>query len=121
MSTKRVSLAEANGHLVEPIVAAKRSDEVVIEDEENNRVKLVTLPRVHKPRVLGLHSGQVQMREDLNAPLSESYRLGGNQLVTLSRAKGQAACHPERSEGSSRPRNSFSWPCSQFPFMAALL
>lgn len=77
MSTKRVTLAEANGHLAELIEAAKRGDEVVIEDDEQTQVKLVTLPRTRKPRVLGLHEGLVEMGENFNDPLPDSFWLGG--------------------------------------------
>ena len=77
MNTKRVSLAEADGHMAELFAAAKRGEEVVIEDDEHNQVKLVTLPRVRKPRVLGLHAGLVDIGDDFNEPLPESFWLGG--------------------------------------------
>ena len=44
MSTKRVTLAEANGHLAELIEAAERGDEIIIESENQTQVKLVAVP-----------------------------------------------------------------------------
>ena len=77
MSIRRVTLAEANGHLAELIEAVKRGDEIVIEDGQQTQVKLVTLPWVRKPRVLGLHEGLVEMSENFNDPLPDSFWLGG--------------------------------------------
>lgn len=71
MTIKRVSIAEANGHLAELIEAAKRGDEIVIEGENDTIVKLVTLRASDKPRLLGLHRGMVEIRDDFNAPLSD--------------------------------------------------
>jgi antitoxin (DNA-binding transcriptional repressor) of toxin-antitoxin stability system len=77
MSTKRVTLAEADGHLAELIEAAQRGDEVVIEDNGHAQVQLVALPQVGKPRVLGLHEGLVDIGEDFNDPLPNGFWLGG--------------------------------------------
>lgn len=76
MSTKRVTLFEANGHLAELLEAARRGDDVLIEDEGKEQVRLVVVPSQRVPRVLGLHQGQVQIREDFNEPLPDGFWLG---------------------------------------------
>lgn len=48
MSTRRVSLIDANGHLAELIEATKRGDEVVIEDD-HSQFKLVAITPEQKP------------------------------------------------------------------------
>lgn len=76
MSTKRVSLAEANGHLAELLEAARRGDDVLIEDEGKAQVRLVAVPSGRAPRVLGLHQGQVEIHENFNEPLPDGFWLG---------------------------------------------
>lgn len=75
---KRVSLAEASEHLPELVEAAQRGDEVVIEDDKKNQVKLVTVPRAtRKRRIVGLHEGQIDMRDDFIKPLPDDFWTGG--------------------------------------------
>jgi len=74
MST--VPLAEASTRLAELIQAAKRGEEVVIEDEDHAQFKLVTLPRARAPRVLGLHAGLVDIGENFNEPLPDDFWFG---------------------------------------------
>ena len=76
MGTKRVSLIEANGHLAELLEAARRGDDVLIEDAGKEQVRLVVVPSRRAPRVLGLHEGQIQIREDFNEPLPPGFWLG---------------------------------------------
>jgi antitoxin (DNA-binding transcriptional repressor) of toxin-antitoxin stability system len=77
MSTKRVSLFEANGHLAELLEAARRGDDIRIEDEGKAEVRLVVVPPRRAQRVLGLHEGQIHIREDFNVPLPDGFWLGG--------------------------------------------
>jgi len=77
MSTKRVSLSEADGHLAELIDAAGRGDEIVIEAEGRPSVKLVLVKPLRRPRELGVYRGQIRMRDDFNAPLPEDFLVSG--------------------------------------------
>ena len=77
MSTKRVSLTEASGHLAELIDAAGRGDEIVIESEGRPPVKLVLVKPTRGKRVFGQHQGQVWMSEDFDAPLPDDFLLSG--------------------------------------------
>lgn len=77
MSTKRVSLAEANGHLAELIDAAQHGDDVVIEAEGKASVRLVLVKSEHSKRELGVYRGKIRMHEGFNEPLSEEAWLSG--------------------------------------------
>ena len=79
MSTKRVSLAEADGHLGELIEAAGRGDEIVIEAEGLAPVKLVLVKPSRGSRELGVYRGKIRMREDFNEPMSEEAWLSGTK------------------------------------------
>lgn len=75
MSIKRVTLAEADGHLAELMEAAKHGDEVFIEGENKTQVKLVVVVPARQRRVLGIYRGQIRMRPDFNEPLPEEFLL----------------------------------------------
>lgn len=78
MSIKRVTLAEADGHLAELIEAAEHGEEVVIEAEGKPVVKLVLVKPVSQRRQLGVYRGRISMREDFDAPLPEDFLIGGH-------------------------------------------
>jgi prevent-host-death family protein len=77
MSTKRVSLSEADGHLAELIDAAGRGDEIVIEAEGKPAVKLVLVKPVRGKRELGVYRGKIRMRDDFNEPLPDDFLVSG--------------------------------------------
>ena len=77
MSTKHVTLAEADGHLAELIEAARHGEEVVIETEGKTSVMLVLVKPPGQQRELGVYRGKIRMREDFNEPLSEDLLIGG--------------------------------------------
>lgn len=78
MSTKRVTLAEADGHLAELIEAARHGEEVVIETEGNTSIKLVLVKSERQQRELGVYSGKIRLRDDFNEPLPEDFLIGGS-------------------------------------------
>jgi prevent-host-death family protein len=78
MSTKRVTLAEADGHLAELIEAAEHGDEIVIEAEGKPAVKLVLVKPAPQRRQLGVYRGKIRMSEDFDAPLPEDFLIGGS-------------------------------------------
>ena len=79
MSTKHVSLAEANDHLAELIDAAGRGDEIVIEAEGKLSVRLVLVKPARHPRELGVYRGKIRLHDDFNEPLPEDFLLRGHQ------------------------------------------
>lgn len=78
MSIKRVSLAEADGHLAELIEAAQHGDEIVIEAEGKTPVRLMLVKPERKMRVFGQHQGMMTMSPDFDAPLPDEFWLSGN-------------------------------------------
>ena len=77
MSIKRVTLAEADGHLAELMAAVEHGDEVFIEGENKAQVKLVAVVPGRRQRVLGVYRGKIRMRADFNEPLPEEFLLSG--------------------------------------------
>lgn len=77
MSTQRVTLAQADGHLAELIAAVERGDEVIIESTHKTQVKLVAIPSPRSTRLLGAYHGKLRMAADFDAPLPDSFWLSG--------------------------------------------
>jgi prevent-host-death family protein len=77
MSTKHVSLSEANDHLAELIDAAGRGDEIVIEAEGKPAVKLVLVKPARYNRELGVYRSKIRMRDDFNEPLTDDFLVSG--------------------------------------------
>ncbi len=76
MSTRTLSVQEAQERLAELIGLAQQGDEIVIARDDRAKVKLVPiLPKAIK-RVFGQHRGKIHMGEDFDAPLPEDFWLG---------------------------------------------
>lgn len=71
MSTRTVSVQEAEKRLAELIGLAQQGDEIVIARDDQARVKLVPILQKANKRVFGQHRGKIRMREDFDAPLPE--------------------------------------------------
>ena len=78
MSTRTVSVQEAEMRLAELIGLAQQGDEIVIARDDQARVKLVPIPQKANKRVFGQHRGKIRMREDFDAPLPEDFWLGSH-------------------------------------------
>jgi antitoxin (DNA-binding transcriptional repressor) of toxin-antitoxin stability system len=76
MSTRTVSVQEAEKRLAELIGLAQQGDEIVIARDDQASVKLVSIPQKANKRVFGQHRGKIRMREDFDAPLPEDFWLG---------------------------------------------
>ena len=76
MSTRTVSVQEAEKRLAELIGLAQQGDEIVIARDDQARVKLVPILQKSNKRIFGQHRGKIRMREDFNAPLREGFWLG---------------------------------------------
>jgi antitoxin (DNA-binding transcriptional repressor) of toxin-antitoxin stability system len=77
MSTKIVTVQEAEGHLLELIALVEQGEEVVITHDDQLKGKLVPLVEPPPKRVFGQHRGQVWMSPDFDAPLPGDFWLSG--------------------------------------------
>jgi len=77
MSSKIVTVEEAEARLRELISLAEQGEEVVISAENQPKVKLVPIRPVPQKRVFGQHRGKIRMRADFDEPLPESFWLSG--------------------------------------------
>ena len=78
MSTKIVTVQEAEGHLLELIALVEQGEEVVITHNDQPKVKLVALVKPPPKRVFGQHRGQVWMSPDYDDPLPGDLWLSGS-------------------------------------------
>lgn len=76
MSTT-LSVAEAQRKLAQLLELAQAGHEVIIQDPQKGKARLVPLAPSAKPgpRQFGLHQGEVWMSDDFNAPLPDSFWL----------------------------------------------
>jgi antitoxin (DNA-binding transcriptional repressor) of toxin-antitoxin stability system len=78
MSTKIVTVQEAEGHLLELISLVEQAEEVVITYDDKPKVKLVPIVEPPQKRVFGQHRGQVWMSPDFGDPLPDDFWLSGS-------------------------------------------
>ena len=78
MSTKIVTVQEAEGHLLELIGLVEKGEEVVITYDDKPKVKLVPIVEPPQKRVFGQHRGQVWMSPDFDYPLPDDFWLSGS-------------------------------------------
>lgn len=69
--TQQYSLQDAQDHLRKLVDDAQQGKTVWILDEEDRAVQLVPVVTVAKPRKAGSARGQIKMRDDFDAPLSD--------------------------------------------------
>ena len=77
MSTKIVTVQEAEGHLLELIGLVEKGEEVVITHDDQPKVKLVPIVEPPPKRVFGQHRGQVWTSPDFDDPLPDDFWLSG--------------------------------------------
>jgi prevent-host-death family protein len=78
MSTKIVTVQEAEGHLLELIGLVEQGEEVVITQDDQPKVKLVPISKPPQTRVFGQHRGQVWMSPDFDDPLPDDFGLNSS-------------------------------------------
>jgi antitoxin (DNA-binding transcriptional repressor) of toxin-antitoxin stability system len=78
MSTKIVTVQEAEGCLLELIGLVEKGEEVVITYDDQPKVKLVPIVMPPQKRVFGQHRGQVWMSPDFDDPLPDGFWLSGS-------------------------------------------
>ncbi len=78
MSTKTVTVEEAEKRLTELIGLAQQGDEIVIAEDNQPKAKLVPVLQKAGKRVFGQHRGKIHIAENFNDPLPDDFWLGGN-------------------------------------------
>jgi antitoxin (DNA-binding transcriptional repressor) of toxin-antitoxin stability system len=78
MSTKVVTVQEAEGHLLELIALVEQGEEFVITHDDRPKAKLVPIVEPPQKRAFGQYRGQVWMSPDFDDPLPDDFWLSGN-------------------------------------------
>lgn len=74
-----LTIQEAQGQLSQLLELAQAGHEVIIQDPQKGRARLVPVAEPPPgPRVLGLHAGRWTMADDFDAPLPDSFWLGAD-------------------------------------------
>jgi len=72
-----LNIEEAQHKLSHLLELAQAGHEVIIQDAQKGKARLVPIAQPpQKPRVFGLHEGEIWMSDDFNAPLPDSFWLG---------------------------------------------
>jgi antitoxin (DNA-binding transcriptional repressor) of toxin-antitoxin stability system len=73
-----LTIQEAQKKLSQLVELAQAGHEVIIQNSHKGKARLVAVvePQQQRPRVFGLHEGQVWMSDDFDAPLPDSFWLG---------------------------------------------
>ena len=77
MSSKIVTVEEAEARLLELIGLAEQGEDIVITHENQPKVKLVPIGPVPQKRVFGQNRGKIWMSPDFDAPLPDDFWLSG--------------------------------------------
>ncbi len=77
--SKTVTVEQAEGHLGELMDLAASGEEVLIEKDNQAKVKLLPVPQDRpKKRVFGKYTGQIWISDDFDDPLPDEFWLSGN-------------------------------------------
>lgn len=77
MSSKIVTVEEAETRLLELIGLAEKGEDIVISHKDQPKVKLVPIVQSPRKRVFGQNRGQIQMSPDFDDPLPDDFWLSG--------------------------------------------
>tara|TARA_R110001592_G_scaffold200042_1_gene448766 strand:- start:1661 stop:1897 length:237 start_codon:yes stop_codon:yes gene_type:complete len=76
MSKHTITIKEAEGHLAELIDRVQKGEEVVICQKDQPSIKLVICEPSQRKRIAGLNKGTIQMSDDFDDSLDDSYWSG---------------------------------------------
>ncbi|MDH3599662.1 MAG: toxin-antitoxin (TA) system antitoxin [Candidatus Tectomicrobia bacterium] len=77
MSSKIVTVEEAEARLLELIGLAEQGEDIVITHQDQPKVKLVPIGQEPPKRVFGQHRGKIRMSPDFDDPLPDDFWLSG--------------------------------------------
>jgi len=76
MATRTVTIHEAEKHLADLIKVAAAGEEVIIEENNQPKARIVpVLPEVRR-RVFGQHRGKIRLEDDFDDPLPDAFWFG---------------------------------------------
>ena len=75
MSTT-VEVGEFASRWSELIAAASAGDEVIVTEQDVPKARVVALPAATGARIPGLHAGLIEVADDFDAPLPDSFWTG---------------------------------------------
>ncbi len=78
VSSKNITLQEAENHLNELLELVDQGEEIIITKDDKPCAKLVGIPSVNNPRTFGQHKGKAWMSDDFNEPLPDNIWLGAD-------------------------------------------
>ncbi len=78
MSTKNITLQEAENHLGELLELVDQGEEIIITKDDKPCAKLVAISFVKNPRTFGQHKGKAWMSEDFDESLPDNIWLGAS-------------------------------------------
>ena len=73
MSSKIVTVQEAETRLLELIGLAERGEDIVITHEDQPKVKLVPIDHVPQKRIFGQNRGKIWISPDFDDPLPDDF------------------------------------------------
>jgi antitoxin (DNA-binding transcriptional repressor) of toxin-antitoxin stability system len=76
MTTKTISIQDAQQHLAELVAQAATGTEIILLDGQTPRARLVAVAPPVVERIAGLHPGAIRMHDDFDAPLPDEFWLG---------------------------------------------
>jgi antitoxin (DNA-binding transcriptional repressor) of toxin-antitoxin stability system len=77
MSSKIVTVEEAETRLLELIDLAEKGEDIVISHKDQPKVKLVPVVQSPRKRIFGQNRGQIRMSSDFDDPLPDDFWLSG--------------------------------------------
>ena len=78
MSTKIVTVQEAEGHFLGQIPLVEKGEEVTITHDDQPKVKLVPMIKPAPKRMFGQHRGQIGLSPDFDDALPDDFWLGSS-------------------------------------------
>ena len=76
MSTKTVTIEDAQSKFSELLTFAIKGNEVIIIENSKKLARLIPFSAIDTPRVAGLNKGKIWVSDDFDAPLPDEFWMG---------------------------------------------
>ena len=76
MSTKTVTVEDAQSKFSELLTFTLEGNEVIIVENSKKLARLIPFSAFDTPRIAGLNKGKIWMSEDFDAPLPDDFWMG---------------------------------------------